>query len=76
MYSRNLQPEIVRLASQYPVLTMTGPRQSGKTTLCQVAFPDYNYVNLEELSIREFANQDPKGFLILEEQEKCVQTSC
>jgi uncharacterized protein len=63
MYPRDLQAEVIRLATQYPVVTITGPRQSGKTTLCQAAFPDYVYVNLEELSIREFAKQDPKGFL-------------
>lgn len=63
MYKRELQSEVVRLATQYPIVTITGPRQSGKTTLCQTAFPDYTYVNLEELSTREFANQDPKGFL-------------
>ncbi len=63
MYPRQLQPELIRLATQYPVVTITGPRQSGKTTLCQAAFPDYQYINLEELNAREFANQDPKGFL-------------
>lgn len=63
MYTRNLQSEVIRLAKQYPVVTITGPRQAGKTTLCQTAFPDYDYVNLEELNVRDFANQDPKGFL-------------
>lgn len=63
MYKRELQSEVIRLATQYPVVTITGPRQSGKTTLCQTAFPHYTYVNLEELSTREFANNDPKGFL-------------
>jgi uncharacterized protein len=63
MFRRQLEPHIKRLATQYPVLTMTGPRQSGKTTLCQHAFPEHAYVNLEELSTREFANQDPQGFL-------------
>ena len=63
MYNRTLQPHILRLATQYPVITMTGPRQSGKTTLCQATFPNHDYVNLEEISIREFANNDPKGFL-------------
>jgi predicted AAA+ superfamily ATPase len=63
MYQRLLQPHLSRLASQYPVITMTGPRQSGKTTLCQATFPDYDYVNLEELSTREFAHKDPRGFL-------------
>jgi len=58
-----LQSEIRRLATQYPVVRMTGPRQSGKTTLCKTAFPDYTYINLEALSIREFATRVPKGFL-------------
>ncbi len=64
MYPRILEPEVLRLAKQYPVVTITGPRQSGKTTLCQAAFADYAYVNLEELSMREFAIHDPKGFLM------------
>lgn len=53
----------MRLASQYPVVTMTGPRQSGKTTLCQHAFPNHEYINLEALTTRDFANLDPLGFL-------------
>ena len=63
MFLRKLQPEVIRLANQYPVVTITGPRQAGKTTLCQAAFPDYDYVNLEDLTVREFAQRDPKGFL-------------
>jgi predicted AAA+ superfamily ATPase len=47
----------------YPVVTVLGPRQSGKTTLCQMAFPDKPYVNLEQPDVREFAQQDPKAFL-------------
>lgn len=63
MYQRILQPEITRLARQYPVVTVTGPRQSGKTTLCKASFPTYDYVNLEEPTTRAFATTDPKGFL-------------
>ncbi len=63
MFARQLQPEVSRLASQYPVVTITGPRQSGKTTLCQKAFPEYTYVNLEDLNHRSFALRDPTGFL-------------
>ena len=51
------------LARQYPVLTVTGPRQSGKTTLCRAVFPDHGYINLEALDRREFARQDPRGLL-------------
>ncbi len=50
-------------ARHYPVVTVTGPRQSGKTTLCQAAFPDKPYVSLEPLDTREFARADPRGFL-------------
>ena len=48
---------------QYPIVTVTGPRQSGKTTLCRETFPDLNYVNLELPDDREFAESDPRGFL-------------
>lgn len=51
------------LASQYPALTVTGPRQSGKTTLCRSVFSDHGYVNLEPLDQREFAREDPRGLL-------------
>ena len=63
MYHRILTQHLKRLAKQYPVITMTGPRQSGKTTLCQSSFPHHQYVNLEALTTRDFANQDPQGFL-------------
>lgn len=51
------------LAQQYPVLTVTGPRQSGKTTISRSVFSDHGYVNLEPLDQREFARQDPRGLL-------------
>ena len=47
-----------------PVIAITGPRQSGKTTLIKNTFPDYPYVTLEDLEVREFAKSDPKGFLM------------
>ncbi|GAM08915.1 putative protein [Geobacter sp. OR-1] len=53
----------MRLASQYPVVTVTGPRQSGKTTLCRAVFPEKPYVNLEAPDVRRFALEDPRGFL-------------
>lgn len=52
-----------RYASQYPVVTITGPRQSGKTTLCKHTFPNKKYVTLEDLDYREYAHRDPRGFL-------------
>ncbi|MDF1614048.1 ATP-binding protein [Desulfurivibrio dismutans] len=63
MITRILQPTLKKLAGQYPVVTVTGPRQSGKTTLCRAVFPDYAYVNLETPGVREFARTDPRGFL-------------
>jgi hypothetical protein len=63
MYKRKLEPILVSLAKQYPVLTITGPRQSGKTTLCRQAFPRKAYVNLENPDTRRLATEDPRGFL-------------
>ncbi len=54
---------LLQRATLYPVVTVLGPRQSGKTTLCRMAFPDKPYVNLEQPDMREFAQQDPKAFL-------------
>lgn len=63
MIERLLRAELLRAATELPVVTLTGPRQSGKTTLCRSAFPDRAYVNLEPLDVREFARTDPRGFL-------------
>mgnify|MGYP001172803803 CR=1 FL=1 len=60
---RTLQGPLLASASLYPVVTVTGPRQSGKTTLCKATFPDHAYVSLEPLDNREFATSDPRGFL-------------
>lgn len=51
------------LARRYPVVSVTGPRQAGKTTLCRATFPELPYVTLEPLDVREFAIRDPRGFL-------------
>lgn len=63
MIERHLANIIKKGARQYPVVTITGPRQSGKTTLVKTLFSGYKYVNLEDTELREFANSDPKGFL-------------
>ncbi|MEO6037939.1 MAG: ATP-binding protein [Saprospiraceae bacterium] len=49
--------------SQYPIVALTGPRQSGKTTLLKSMFPEYEYVSLENTNTRSFATDDPIGFL-------------
>lgn len=63
MIPRTIAPQILRYAGQYPVVTITGPRQSGKTTLCKMIFPDLPYVSLESIEERSFAISDPRGFL-------------
>lgn len=63
MIRRKLEPKLRELAGYYPVVVVTGPRQAGKTTLCQAAFPDKRYVSLESLDTRDFAHSDPRGFL-------------
>jgi hypothetical protein len=60
---REITNAILSLASKYPVVALTGPRQSGKTTLLKLLFPDYEYVSLENPDIRMFAETDMNGFL-------------
>lgn len=63
MIERDMKKTALLLAGQYPVVVITGPRQSGKTTLCRTTFPDKAYVNLEMPDIRQYAMDDPKSFL-------------
>jgi hypothetical protein len=60
---RNIRNELQASASEYPVVTVLGPRQAGKTTLVRMVFPDMAYRLLEEPDIRQMAVQDPRGFL-------------
>lgn len=60
---RELANRMSELAAKYPVLALTGPRQSGKTTLLKNLFPEYRYVSLEDPFQREFATEDPRRFL-------------
>lgn len=63
MIGRTLREKMMQLSRLYPIVTLTGPRQSGKSTFLRNAFPDYTYISLEDLDIREFATADPRGFL-------------
>jgi len=63
MYKREITNELLDVAKNYPVVTLIGPRQSGKTTLVRDTFPNLEYVNLEAPDIREFAQSDPRAFL-------------
>ena len=60
---RELEPMLLERARAYPAVTLTGPRQSGKSTLVREAFPDYDYVSLEDIDMRELAHDDPRSFL-------------
>lgn len=64
MIYRKIEHRIKLLGEKYQVITVTGPRQSGKTTLVKNVFTDYKYVNFEDIASREFAINDPKGFLL------------
>lgn len=60
---RKIASKIQELQKSFPVTTLTGPRQSGKTTLCRSLFPQYHYANLENPAVRDKIAFDPKGFL-------------
>ena len=62
MFSREILSEFKMLSEQYRVITITGPRQAGKTTLSKLAFPDRKYISLEDPDIRNIAENDPRAF--------------
>lgn len=61
--AREMKDTIIGTCQYFSVIVITGPRQSGKTTLCKTIFPDFDYVNLEDLALREQISIDPKNFL-------------
>lgn len=62
MIRRTIEPQLRALARAFPVVTIEGPRQSGKTTLARMAFPDWSYANLEDSASRLLARRDPEAF--------------
>ncbi len=68
MINRQLAKALQESCSYYPILSVTGPRQSGKTTLLRNTFPHYIYVNFEEPDTRRFFEEDPQGFLKLHDR--------
>jgi predicted AAA+ superfamily ATPase len=78
MIPREATASLLRLSKGFPVVALTGPRQSGKTTLAKAVFPEKTYVTLENPDEREFAQSDPRNFLgrfqdgaILDEVQRC-----
>ena len=63
LIKRELSHSINNSMHGFPVITITGPRQSGKTTFAKMNFPDYEYVSLENPDSREYATSDPKDFI-------------
>lgn len=80
--SRDIEPRLKLLARQFPAIILTGPRQSGKSTLCKSVFHHHSYATLESPDVRSFALEDPRGFLaqfpkgaILDEIQQCPRLS-
>ena len=63
MFSRQLAVELQDMMRYYPIVTVLGPRQSGKTTLVRTLYPQLHYVSLENPDDRELATSDPRAFL-------------
>ena len=63
MIERDVSRELIEMSKEYPVVTIIGPRQSGKTTLAKMVFPHHNYVSVEDPDMRERAVTDPRSFL-------------
>ena len=69
MIRRDFSKTAHHYASKFPCIAITGPHQSGKTTLAKTLFPHHTYVLLEELDEKEFALSDPRGFLKARDNE-------
>ena len=80
MIHRNVKTTIENLLEGFPIVTLTGPRQSGKTTLARAVFENHPYASLEEPDMRQAANEDPRSFLarfpdgaVLDEVQRCPE---
>ena len=62
MVQRKLGSNLIELLKSFPVVTVTGCRQCGKSTLLKNILPDYQYVSLEDIEIRPIAQDDPRHF--------------
>ena len=72
MIKRKISQAILKLKNKYPVISITGPRQSGKTTLAKKLFKNYQYYNLESLDQLSAAKDDPRGFLQIGSKKRLI----
>ena len=63
MIKRDIEKLLKKYAKEFRAVAVIGPRQSGKTTLVKMVFPKKTYVSLENTDERQFASEDPRGFL-------------
>ena len=80
MIRRQATPLLVQMSKGFPIVALTGPRQSGKTTLARQAFPDKPYFSLEDPEVRQRLAADPKQFFailpsgaVLDEVQRCPE---
>jgi predicted AAA+ superfamily ATPase len=80
MIDRDLAAKLQAASGAFPAITVTGPRQSGKSTLCRAVFPEHPYANLEAPDVRRFAQEDPRAFLaqfpkgaVIDEVQRCPE---
>ena len=64
MIPRSAKETLIRLSSQFPVVCVTGPRQSGKSTLTQATFPEKQYISFDDANIRNLAESNPTDFVM------------
>jgi uncharacterized protein len=62
MFTRELSNRILKAAATFYAIAVVGPRQSGKTTILKLLFPDHRYVNLEDPDVLQIIKEDPRGF--------------
>lgn len=63
LISRTLEPTLKRMANYFRIIWLAGPRQSGKSTLTHIAFPEYKHVDLDDADLKTYINSDPRAFL-------------
>ena len=79
---RAIELQLLNLAKWFPVVSVSGPRQSGKSTLVRHAFPDYDYINLEDPQVRASAIEDPVSFIrnrsdrLIIDEAQCAGSVC